>query len=87
MLSERPLLALFDAKRDLELHTDASQDGLAGILLIRMDDGRQPVSYCSKKTSEAERKYHSYKLKVLAVVASVDQFRHYLIGKFFCASY
>lgn len=82
-LSDRPLLVLFDPNCELELHTDASQEGLAGILLMQTDEGWQPVSYYSKRTSEAERKYHSYELEVLAVVASVERFRHYLIGKFF----
>ena len=83
VLSSRPLLMLFDPRRELELHTDASKDGLAGILLMQTEEALQPISYFSKKTTAAESNYHSYELEVLAVVASVERFRHYLIGKFF----
>lgn len=36
--SDRPLLLLFDLKCDIELHTDASLDGLAENLLIHTEE-------------------------------------------------
>lgn len=82
-LTTRPLLALYDPSADLELHTDASSSGLAGILLMKCDAGWKPLGYFSRKTSATEAKYHSYDLEMLAIVASVERFRLYLLGRFF----
>lgn len=81
LLINRPVLALYDPKAVTELHTDACKDGLAGILLQRNLSGvLQPVSFFSRKTTVDERKLHSYELETLAVVASLNRFRVYLIG-------
>ncbi|KAL0895777.1 hypothetical protein ABMA27_011827 [Loxostege sticticalis] len=81
ILTQRPLLALYDPKAETHLHTDACQDGLAGILLQIDSSGTfHPVSYFSRKTSLDERKLHSYELETLAVVASLNRFRVYLLG-------
>ncbi|XP_055632438.1 uncharacterized protein LOC129772930 [Toxorhynchites rutilus septentrionalis] len=74
---------LYDPSADLELHTDASSGGLAGILLMKTDGGFKPIGFFSRKTSETEAKYHSYDLEMLAIVASVERFRMYLLGRFF----
>lgn len=51
-LTQRPLLALYDPKRETQVHTDASKFGIGGILLQRDDAGMfRPVSYFSKKTT------------------------------------
>ena len=39
-----------------------------------------PVFYASGKTTEAERKLHSYELEVMAIVKALRRFRTYLIG-------
>lgn len=80
-LSERPLLALYDREAEIELHTDASREGLAGILLTKSKEGWKPISYFSRKTTDEESNYHSYDLEVLAVVSSVERFREYLLGR------
>ncbi|KAL0819744.1 hypothetical protein ABMA28_007792 [Loxostege sticticalis] len=81
MLTQRPLLSLYNPEADTQLHTDASKDGLAGILMQSNDSGIfQPVSYFSRKTTPDERKLHSYELETLAVIASLNRFRVYLIG-------
>ncbi|XP_045539290.1 uncharacterized protein LOC123722212 [Papilio machaon] len=81
MLSERPVLALYNPLAETQLHTDASKHGLAGILLQRNNnDVFQPVSYFSRKTTPEEQKYHSFELETLAIIASLSRFRVYLIG-------
>ncbi|CAB3241848.1 unnamed protein product [Arctia plantaginis] len=81
LLSSRPLLSLYNPLAETQLHTDASKHGLAGILLQRNPDGAlQPVSYFSRKTTAEEQKYHSFELETLAVIASLNRFRVYLIG-------
>ncbi|CAI6370258.1 unnamed protein product [Macrosiphum euphorbiae] len=80
LLSE-PVLQLFDATRPTELHTDASCNGLAGMLLQRDESGELRLVHCySKKTSETERRYHSSKLELMAIVWALDRMRSWLIG-------
>lgn len=80
-LVDRPILALYNHSAETQLHTDASKAGLAGILLQANANGVfQPVSYFSRKTNADEQKLHSYDLETLAVIASLNRFRVYLIG-------
>ncbi|KAK9703421.1 Reverse transcriptase (RNA-dependent DNA polymerase) [Popillia japonica] len=83
-LSERPVLALYNPDADLEVHTDASKDGLAGILVQKDDDeALKPIAFFSRQTSQAENNYHSYELESLAVVEALERFRVYLLGRQF----
>ncbi|CAD7092789.1 unnamed protein product [Hermetia illucens] len=78
-----PILEIYDVKRQHEVHTDASSNGIAGVLLQESDNGLKPVMYFSRKCSETEAKYHSHELEVLAIVDSLERFRMFLIGKRF----
>lgn len=81
-LCSRPVLALFDQKLPCEIHTDASKDGLAGILLQTQETGElKPVFYFSRSTTREEAVYHSYELETLAVVEALKRFRVYVLGK------
>lgn len=79
-LSERPILALYDSKAEIELHTDASKWGLGGILMQKSEGSLKPVEYFSRTTTLLEQKYHSFELETLAVVEAVKRFRIYLLG-------
>ncbi|CAK9813734.1 Retrovirus-related Pol polyprotein from transposon 17.6 [Anthophora plagiata] len=84
LLCSEPILALYDPNREHELHTDASSEGLAGILLQRDDEGGLRVAYYySRQCTEAEKLYHNFELEVLAIVESLERFRVYLLGKHF----
>lgn len=80
-LLKKPILALYNPKAETELHTDACKIGVAGILMQR-DNNRQikPVAYFSRQTTKDEQHMTSYELETLAVVASLERFRVYLIG-------
>ena len=64
------------------MHTDASQEGYGAILMQRdsVDQQWHPVYYMSRKTTPAERAYHSYELEAMAIVKAVDKFKVYLWG-------
>lgn len=80
-LISTPVLALYNPTRETELHCDASSKGFGGILFQRQDDGKMhPIAYFSKSTSASEVMLHSYELETLAIVYSVERFRHYLEG-------
>lgn len=83
-LMQRPVLALYDPAAELEVHTDASKMGLAGILLQKSPNvPLKPVAYFSRQTSDIEQRYHSYELEALAVLESIERFRIYLLGRRF----
>lgn len=81
-LASKPVLMMYHPERETELHTDASLYGYGAMLLQRNPEDMQlhPVYYSSRKTSDAEQKYHSYELEVLAIISSLKKFRHYLLG-------
>lgn len=85
IITERPVLTLFQYGLETELHTDASKYGLAAILLQRSNDDNQmhPVRFLSLKTTDAEEKFCSYELEVLAIIKALQRFRVYLLGQKF----
>ncbi|GFT44426.1 transposon Tf2-11 polyprotein [Trichonephila clavipes] len=85
LLSQQPVLSIFNQNSPTEIHTDASIDGLDAVLLQKSihDNQFHPVFYMSKKTSDHERKYTSFELEVLAVVEALKKFRIYVLGTSF----
>jgi len=80
-LTSYPVLRLYNPAAMTELHTDASAIALAGILLQKQDSGKwAPVAYYSQSTNQAEMKYHSFELEMLAVVKAIERFHIYLYG-------
>lgn len=76
-----PVLKIYDAAAETEVHTDASKEGYGAVLLQRDQDGQfHPVYYMSQKTKCAEKNYSAFHLEVLAVVNAVQRFRVYLLG-------
>lgn len=82
-ITSQPVSALFDANKKHEVHTDASSVGLSAILLQLEDNVFRPVFYYSRQCTEAESKYASHELEVLAIVEAVERFRIYLLGTTF----
>ncbi|GFX93071.1 transposon Tf2-9 polyprotein [Trichonephila clavipes] len=85
LLSQEPVLSIFNQNSPTEIHTDASIDGLGAVLLQKSihDNQFHPVFYMAKKTSDHERKYTSFELEVLAVVEALKKFRIYVLGTSF----
>ena len=76
LLTIPPVLAIFDPKRQIKLHIDASKIGIAGILI---QDGH-PVEYFSRRLNINQENYSSPELECLAVVESVEHYEVYLTG-------
>lgn len=74
ILTETPVLANFNDNKMIEIHTDASKNGLGCCLL---QEGR-PVSYASRSLTAAEQKYAQIEKEYLAIAFAVKKF-HYLI--------
>ncbi|GFV45221.1 retrovirus-related Pol polyprotein from transposon 297 [Trichonephila clavipes] len=85
LLCQKPVLGIYRQNCETEIHTDASIDGLAAVLLQRFpdDNSLHPIYYMSRKTSETERKYTSYELEVLAIIEALKKFKVYILGMSF----
>lgn len=82
-LCSEPVLAMYDVRCRHEVHTDASSVGIAGVLMQEglHDKVLRPVMYYSRHCTEAESKFSSHELEVLAIVESLERFRMYIMGK------
>jgi len=82
LITQKPVLKIFHPQHETELHTDASIDGFGAVLLQKSpkDNKIHPVYFMSKKTTDAEIKFSSYELEILAVVEAFRKFRIYLLG-------
>lgn len=82
VLSKDPVLRIYDPEAITELHTDASKQGYGAALLQRKPTEKyfHPVYYLSNKTTEAEKKWCSYELEILAIIKAIKKFRVYLLG-------
>lgn len=81
-LVTRPILAIFDPTAETELHTDASQIGIGGILMQKPagESSFRPVAFYSRQTTPEEKHFHAYELETLAVICSLKKVRVYLLG-------
>lgn len=80
-LTSYPILTIYNPFLDTEIHTDASALAIAGILLQKQKSGQwTPVAYYSQATNQAETKYHSFELEMLAIVKTIERFHVYLYG-------
>jgi hypothetical protein len=79
LLTTAPILKVPDMDADFLVCTDASKEGLGGVL---MQDGRV-IAYISRKLRRHEENYATHDLELLAIVYALKVWRHYLIGRKF----
>ncbi|KAI5652974.1 hypothetical protein M9H77_30161 [Catharanthus roseus] len=74
-----PILSLPDYSKSFEVHTDASDFAIGGVL---MQDGH-PIAYESRKLNETERRYTVQEKEMTAIIHCLRVWRHYLLGSRF----
>eukprot|EP00253_Pinus_taeda_P014522 PITA_14522 len=79
LLTTAPILSIADPNKDYVVCTDASKEGVGGVL---MQEGRV-IAYESRKLKEHEQKYSAYDLELAAVIHALKMWRHYLLGRKF----
>ena len=79
-LTEAPVLAFPDLKREFVVFFDASSViGVGGVLCQEGDDGKlHPLAFESRKLLDAEKHYPVHELELLAFVHCLKKWRHYL---------
>ena len=82
LYTSTPILAYADYKKEFQLHTDACEKGLGGVLYQKDENGLQRViAYASRSLSHTERNYPAHKIEFLALKWAVtDRFHEYLYG-------
>jgi hypothetical protein len=75
-LCTAPVLALPEMNKPYEVYTDASKEGLGGVLMQE----RRVIAYISRKLKPREENYPTYDLELTAIVFALKKWRHYLYG-------
>lgn len=65
------------------LDTDASDVGLSGVLSQVVEGVERPIAFASRRIQPAERAWHIREKEALAIIWSLETFRHFLIGSRF----
>ena len=77
-------ICYYDPKLVTRVKCDASHSGLGASLEQQNWEGVWiPIAFASRYLNTQEKKYSTNELELLAVVLSVDRFKHYLLGKEF----
>ncbi|RVW71430.1 Retrovirus-related Pol polyprotein from transposon 17.6 [Vitis vinifera] len=76
---ETPVLALPDHTKGFEVHTDASDFAIGGVLMQEM----HTIAFESRKLNDAKRCYTVQEKEMTAIVHCLCTWRHYLLGSHF----
>eukprot|EP00253_Pinus_taeda_P010499 PITA_10499 len=79
LLTTTPILSIADPGKDYVVCTDASKEGVGGVL---MQEGKV-IAYESRKLKEHEQKYSAYDLELAVVIHALKMWWHYLVGRKF----
>ena len=82
-LANAALLNHPDESLDLILATDASDVAIGATLYQSRGESREPLAFYSRRLSKTERKYSTYDRELLAIFASIKNFKHMLEGRVF----
>ena len=81
MIAKIPSLYLFDSSKGSRVKCDASQNSLGACFEQKNERGAwAPTAFASRFLNNAEAKYSTNELELLAIVWACEHFRTYLLG-------
>ena len=80
ILTSKPVLQFYDAKKKMRLSTDSSKDGLGAVLLQNHHHNWLPVAYASRGLTEAEKHYAQIEKETLGLLFGCERFHEYIYG-------
>ena len=78
-MAKKPIVKIFDPKKDITLTKDAREHSISGIL---SQEGH-PIMYLSRGLTNIEFNYSNIDKEALAIVWTITRARQFLIGKKF----
>lgn len=81
LLLKPPILQLPDLSKTFVLRTDASDRGIAGIVMQESDGLLHPIAYASRKLAPREQNYSIIEREALAIIWAISKFDQYLFGR------
>lgn len=81
MLTEAPVLAIFNPELPTKLSTDASAFALGAVLFQQHGGDWRPVGYASRALTETERRYAQIEKEALGITFGCEKFNDYVIGR------
>ena len=75
-MTSESVLRLPDIELPFEVHIDASNRALGGVLIQK----GHPITYESRKLKEAEQRYSAHEKQMTALVHCLEIWKHYLLG-------
>jgi len=78
-ITREPVLALPNLNKPFELHTDAFDFAIGGVLM--QED--HPIAFESRKLNDTERRYTVQEKEMTVVIHCLRTWRHYLLGSEF----
>jgi hypothetical protein len=67
-------------KGQFRIEADSSNYTIGAILSQQQNDKWHPIAYLSKSFTKTQRNYEIYDKEMLAIMLSLKEWRHYLIG-------
>ena len=80
MMAQGAVLQSADFTKPFILHTDASDIASGAALLQEQDGVLHPIAYHSAKFNKHQKNYSTVEKELLAIINSIQKFRHYLQG-------
>lgn len=78
IITQHPVLRIFNPKEQCHLYTDASKLGIGAV--VKQKDSEEelhPIAYFSKKLLPFQQNYRATQLECLAIVDSISYWHHY----------
>lgn len=82
-LISAPILANPDFSLPFIIETDSSDQAIGAVLTQNQNGERKCLAYFSKKLSSTQRRYSATERECLAVLLSIENFRHFVEGTHF----